>query len=131
HLRASLDAAPLGLGVELVAGGAAGAAVRAQPAAPGRGHVLLGLPARRPRLTAARPLLVHRARGDLLGPSRALPAVAGALPDVLVLPLPLGARSPGYVRPPSSHPYRWETRLTPGARGGRARNVARLALWYI
>src|SRR5712691_10919993 len=106
HRGAAFDAAAARLGVELGVGRATGPAVRAQPAAPGRRNVLRRCPAGGPRLPGAGALLVHRARGDLLGPTGALPALFCALLDVLVLPLSLRARSPGHPRhlPPAADP---------------------------
>src|SRR5688572_16686179 len=67
------------------------APVRAQSAAPGRGDVVGGRPARLLRLPAPRPLLVHRPGGDLLGLVLATTAVLETFLDVLVPPFALFA----------------------------------------
>src|SRR4051794_36101723 len=85
HLRAALDAPVLGLLVELIAGASARSLVRAEAAAPPRRDVVGGRLARRLRLAGSGPLLVDRARRDLLSLLLAGPAVLEALLDVLVL----------------------------------------------
>src|SRR4029077_3442433 len=91
HLRPTLDVLVPRLFVELVTGPSARAAVRAQPAAPARRHVVR----RRLRggrgLTGARPLLVDRASGDLLGEMLRPAVLLEPFLDVLVLTLALVA----------------------------------------
>src|SRR5262249_40191441 len=97
HLRAASDVPPLGLLVELVPRAATRARVRAQAAAATRRDVLARLPAALHGLAVARPLLVDRAGGDLLGDVLAAAALLESVADVLVLALALAApRSPGH-----------------------------------
>src|SRR4029079_9103799 len=91
HLRAALDVGLGSLGVELVVGPAALAAVRAQAAAPLGRQVVERGPARRLALAVLRPILVDGARRDLLGGVLVLAALLEAFLDVLVLALALGA----------------------------------------
>src|SRR5690348_14375003 len=89
HVRTATDVAPLGLLVQLVVRGPLRAPTRALSAALAGRLVLGGRPARGPGLTGTGALLVHGPRRDLLGAPLALPAVARALLDVLVLAFPL------------------------------------------
>ena len=96
----------LGLVVELVAGAAAGAPMRAQAAAPAGRDVVGGRAARLAGLAVAGPLLVDGPGGDLLGGVLGPASIEQPLLDVLVLPLALVA--PGLL---------WHVRLLPTATG--------------
>src|SRR3954453_8566377 len=100
HLRPAFDAATLGLGVELTVRASAGAAVRAQTAAPARRDVVDRRAARFRRLAVLRPFLVHGSRFDLFGGVLGLASFLEPGLDVLVLTFTFRTPRVGHRLPP-------------------------------